>query len=456
MPENRNTFLNNPLSHKWNLKLKLFISIYLYLFPLISISSQPDSLFVYLNLAAERNPLLRQKYTEYRAAIEKVPQASSLSDPQLDMGFFVTPMELLGGKQYADLKLMQMFPWFGTLKASKDEASKMALAKMEAWFDARLQVFFEVKKNWYELNMKAESAGILEKNLSILQSIEQTALAKYRSGGSPDQQMQPGSMNIPETGLADIYRIQIDELELKNEIARLRDSEKTSLAKFNGYIGRDPQMKVTLPDTMRADTLIIPLSALRDSIFSSNPMLLMSKYEQQALDARKKMVSLMGYPMAGVGLNYSVIGKSSMSSSSMNGKDMLMPMVSLTLPIYRKKYTAMKKEAEYLKQASEKGYREAERSLQSEYAEAVEAYSDAGRRIDLYSAQSELSRKALNVMIKSYSASSASLRDLLMASADLREYEMKLVGAVADRNMSAAMLRKLMAYCEIINNQIIK
>ena len=39
-------------------------------------------------------------------------------------------------------------------------------------------------------------------------------------------------------------------------------------------------------------------------------------------------------------------------SASMGGRDMIMPMVTLTLPIYRKRYKAMQKEAELLGQAT--------------------------------------------------------------------------------------------------------
>jgi outer membrane protein TolC len=408
---------------------------------------------VYLKHASEKNPLLQQKYTEYRAALEKVPQASSLSDPQLEMGFFITPMEQLGGKQYADIKLMQMFPWFGTLKAAGDEAGKMALARFEAFLDARLQVLQEVRSNWYELNKTVESVRILEKNVELLKAIEQLATAKYKSGGTAIQSMQPGAMVPQESGLAEIYRIQIEELELRNEISSLKDSEKTTTAVFNSYLNREPDAKISLPDTIRPDTLIFPLDVVCDSMLNTNPMLLMRRYEQQSLESKKKMVALMGYPMAGLGLNYSVIGKSGMSTSSMNGRDMIMPMISLSLPIYRKKYNAMQKEAVYLEESSKAGYQDALRSLQIEYLKAVQSYNDAGRRLKLYSAQQDLEMKTFNILIKSYSASGASLSEVLMASGEQRDYEMKLVEAVADYNTSIAMLERLMAYCEIINTE---
>ena len=61
-------------------------------------------------------------------------------------------------------------------------------------------------------------------------------------------------------------------------------------------------------------------------------MLGMLDFEKQSLEARKKMVTRMGYPMVGLGLNYSLMEKSnaSMGEPSMNGKDMIMPMVVIT------------------------------------------------------------------------------------------------------------------------------
>jgi len=86
-----------------------------------------------------------QRFNEYQAALQKIPQVNSLPDPQLEMGVFLSPMELMAGNQVADIKLMQMFPWFGTLKNAKDEMSLMAKAKYEAFVDAKLQVFMKFR-----------------------------------------------------------------------------------------------------------------------------------------------------------------------------------------------------------------------------------------------------------------------------------------------------------------------
>jgi outer membrane protein TolC len=449
-----------------------------------------DSLLFYLSEAAKNNPTVLQKYTEYQAALQKVPQVGSLPDPELSMGVFLSPMELVSGNQVADLRLMQMFPWFGTLRAAKDEMSLMANAKYELFRDAKLQVFFEVQRTWFELYKLRQSISISEKNIEILKTIERIALVKFRntpSGNGPTQpSVSPGpsgtasdatsgtpgmggamagnaggnsavsSNSMPQAGsmgssaggssLADLYRIQIEAGDLENNVALLKNEQNTLIAQFNSYLNRPVASPVSLPDTLIADTLGIPLPAISDSMLANNPMLGMLQYEKQSLDSRKRMVTRMGYPMIGLGVNYSVISKNEMVTSTMNGKDMIMPMVTLTLPIYRKKYRAMQKEAELQKTATEQNYTSSANNLKTEYYQAVQLYQDAQRRIDLYRSQSLLAGRSLNIMIQRFSVSGSGLTDILRIRQQTLDYDYKKVEAIADYNTAIAWLKRLMAF----------
>ncbi len=82
------------------------------------------------------------------------------------------------------------------------------------------------------------------------------------------------------SGLADIYRVQIEIGDLENNIALLKNQQSTLTAKFNSYLNRPVQSTVAVTDTLRADTLIISLTAVSDSILRNNPMLGMLQYEQ--------------------------------------------------------------------------------------------------------------------------------------------------------------------------------
>ncbi len=436
----------------------------------------------YLEISAKNNPAVLQKYYEYQAALQKVPQVGSLPDPELSVGVFLSPMELVGGNQVADIRLMQMFPWFGVLKNGKDEMSLMANAKFESFRDAKLQTYFDVTRAWYELFKQNQNIAISEKNLDILKSLERLSVAKFQasvkgstssssnsnigassttstSGGmqtmgssastnqvvnAPAKSMSSGGMGESSgSGLLDVYRIQMEMGELQNSIALLKNQYNTVLAKFNSYLNRVATSPILVPNTLKTDSLNVKLSTVSDSITANNPMLAMLSYEQQSLEARKKMVSRMGYPMIGLGVNYSLINKNPMSTSEMNGKDMIMPMVTVTMPIYRKKYRAMVKEAELMQTATMQGLQSTSNALQTDYFQAIQQYEDASRRITLYQHQAELANKSLQLVLASFSSSVADLSEVLRIRQQTFDYEFKAIEALVDFNTAVAWLKRL-------------
>jgi outer membrane protein TolC len=388
---------------------------------------------------------------------------------------------------------MQMFPWFGVLRYGKDEMSLMAKAKFELFRDAKLQVYYDVQRTWYELFKVQKDISISEKNIEILKLIERLAIVRFKSaslenagtsspnpstspvissnnigssgmqtmgggqsgagssGSNKPSSMQTGTMvsSSGSFGLIDIYRIQIESSDLENNIALLNNQQNSTIAKFNTYLNRPVTSPVYTYENITRDSLEFSLTVVSDSMLAHNPMLGMLDFEKQSLEARKKMVTRMGYPMVGLGLNYSIIGKSAMSKSSMNGNDMIMPMAVFTLPIYRKKYTAMQKEADFMREAASANYQATANSLQSEYYQAIILYRDAQRRVSLYENQYKLASKSLDLMLKSFSTSSSGLTDVLRVRQQTLDYELKQVEAIADFNTAIAWLKRLMAYSQI-------
>jgi hypothetical protein len=493
---NRNLYTNSyktSVRGKIHLNKFLLISIYFNLFLSISLFSQPDSLSSYLELAAKNNPTVLQKFSEYKAALQKIPQAGSLPDPELTTGVLVQRMMLVMGYQIADIKLMQMFPWFGMLKYAKDEVSQMAKAKFETYIEAVNQAGFDIRTNWYELYRLGQDLKISGRNLELLKTIERIAIVNFsagvpggsgrqasapiigqnrmqQQGAAPGTQsmeamgntspispsaspgtassMQESSMGAASgvTGLTDIYRIQIGISNLQNEIELIHDQQRSATARFNSILNRPPLTPVAIPDTLIAGTLIMnmDLNSVSDSILKNNPALAMIKYEKSSIESRAKMVRRMGYPMLGIGVDYTILSKFGAVSFPMNGADMVMPMVSITLPVYRKKYRSMQEETGQLKTAKEEEYVAGVNNLQSEYFQAMELYQDARRRISLYSGQFLLAKKSLDIIIKSYSVGSAGLTDILFLQQQTHDYELKKAEAVTDFNTALAWLNRLM------------
>ena len=106
---------------KNNIKIQLILTgIALLLGVSSGYAQQADSLAFYLETAARNNPLVNSNFALYKASLEKIPQAGAYSDPELDIGFFVKPMETLGGKQIADFTLLVRHPKSGTQRSDRN------------------------------------------------------------------------------------------------------------------------------------------------------------------------------------------------------------------------------------------------------------------------------------------------------------------------------------------------
>ena len=250
----------------------VFSIVILIVLNVFSLSAQNDSLIKYLETAVKDNPGLRQKYTEYQASLQKLYPAGTLPDPQLNISYFLSPMELVNGRQFAEANIMQMFPWFGVLKNAREEMRNMAYADFEEYRNVTLQVIYDVQTLWYELYRIRKATELTEKNIEILKGIEEIAMIRYRNlpaGSAGSSQSQPQRQNSAPastqgasssgmqgmtgsssgatqgsgsqqqsmgmqqdqmgsstgSGLADLYRIKMEAADLENNLFTLNDQE---------------------------------------------------------------------------------------------------------------------------------------------------------------------------------------------------------------------------------------
>jgi outer membrane protein TolC len=193
-----------------------------------------------------------------------------------------------------------------------------------------------------------------------------------------------------------------------------------------------------------------------DKIQAQNPMLGMLDEERKAYQAKADMDRKMSYPMFGVGLQYMLINKSKpvademgmstgVTMGGMNGKDMIMPMVSLSIPIYRNKYKARQKESKYLQQAALERYADTKNQLEAELEQLKRRLDDAAGKIRLYEKQTELSQTAYNVVLQAFVSGKSDLSAVIQIRRQLLDYRLKKSEAVANYNIMVANVQKLMS-----------
>lgn len=412
-------------------------------------AQDPDSLNHYLEVAARNNPALNADFLAYKASVEKVPQAGAWSDPQLDIGFFLKPMEIVGGTQVADITLMQMFPWFGTKKAAQTEATHMAKMAYEQFRETKDNLFLEVYSQWYLLSSLKQKLKNNRDNLQLLGQLEQLARRRLSTASGMSADMAGSS------GMSNVLRVQLEVAEIENNIESLISEIEAEKAKFNTLLNRTVNIDVIVPDSIvKVPFLFNEADALKD-IESRNPMLGMIVEEEKAYRAKSEMDKKMSYPMLGIGLQYMIIGKGSSSTmnqnihNGMNGMDMIMPMVSISLPIFRNKYKAQQRESKYMWQSAREKYNNTLNTLHSDFFKLRHQLKDAERQITLYQKQKNLALTTYQLILQEFVTAKSDLTNVIEVQRQLLDYRIREAEAIADYNTKVAEINSLRSYTKI-------
>ncbi|MDD2475249.1 MAG: TolC family protein [Dysgonamonadaceae bacterium] len=378
-------------------------------------AGQTQTLDEYFKTAAENNPGLQSKYKEFEAALQKIPQVNSLPDPTVSFSYFFPKMM----SQRASVSLTQMFPWFGTLKAQGNAAALMAEAQYQSFLDARNQLYYEVSAAYYPLYELNRLREIEEKNIDILESYKSIANSKFKNGLAP---------------MVDVLRVDIMLNDAVTNLNILEKKEKPLKTTFNKLLNRDVNEEVAIDDSLDAEYL--QDSFRRDSLLANNPMLNALDLKVKASEASEIAAQKEGLPKLGVGLDYAIIE---------DGKNIVMPMVSVSIPIFRKKYKAAEKEAQLMQESYQLQKSEASNLLISNYEMTWFEIQQQKELIELYDQQTNETNQSLNLLFSAYSNSGKEFEEVLRMQQQLLKYEKMKATAEVEYHIALAKLNYITA-----------
>ena len=394
---------------------------------LISLSSSwqlgAQGLTDYLRMAAENNPGLKGKYHAFEAELQKIPQVGALPDTQLSFGYFVSPVETRLGPQRFNLSLMQRFPWFGTLEAKRNVAAAEAQVKYQVFLDARNHLFLQVALAYYQLYEIRIKDELLGKDLLLLESLRSIALKKIEHG---------------QGKMVDVLRLDLQAEEFKSQRVVLDQKRIPLTTDLNLLLGREEDIPIQFPDSL-------PLPELdegyrKDSIFIKNPRVTEVDEQIEAFAKREKLAEKQSLPSFGAGLTYINTGRRSDAAPAQNGRDALLPMVSMNIPLSRKKNQASLAEFQLRQKSLEERKIAIQNQILTEYQKAWFAIAQNVELAGLYDRQLNLADQTLNLLLAEYQNSGQSFDEVLMTHQSLVRYQLKKVDAETGLFKAAARL----------------
>lgn len=365
-----------------------------------------QSLNDYIKIAIENNPGLKAKDTEYRIALKKVPQVNALPDPQVNISLFKEPMMLPMGNQLGSIAGMQMFPWPGTLKAMEDEAYKASDVKLKGVDVAMNDLVFRIRNTWYPLLELDEQIAVKKQLLKILNSDKELAIVKIAQGMAP---------------LVDAIRADLMIDEVKTEISLLQQKKKPLELTFNRLLNREDSSSVVINEAL--PDLSEELNIFSNSV-ESNPLLAVLDLQVEMAKAEETVAEYMRKPMIGAGLQYMVLIKRPNNELIPNtGQDMIMPMATVTVPIWTKKYDAAVAQTRLMQQM----YTEMKSDMTNEMTSMAQMVMyDLGEKKQMYmliNAQIKKIEQATELVISSYRNAGSDFEEVLRLQQQCYKYK---------------------------------
>jgi cobalt-zinc-cadmium efflux system outer membrane protein len=386
----------------------------------------------YLVEAANNNPGLKSRFSEYMATLEKIPQAGALPDPQITFGYFIQPVETRLGPQIARISASQMFPWFGTLGAKEDAVTEMAKSKYEMFEEAKSRLFYDVRSTYYNLYFSQKAINITIGNIDILNTFRKLALIKVEAGLASS---------------TDVLRVEIEIADLENQLALLRDNYFVMQAGFNNLLNVEQQRFISLPDSLYNSAIGLSYEAIRDSIINGNHQVLQLEFMEALYEKQEAVAKKASKPNLMLGIDYIVIGNNAGAMTDPSGSDkdaIVFPMVGISIPLYRQKYTSMVKEAVLMQESTQYNKIDKINVLETTFEKSHRDYRDADRRISLYMKQLVRANKVLNILQTEYETSGKNFEEVLRMEQQLLKYQLELEKARTDKYAAIAFIDYMM------------
>jgi outer membrane protein TolC len=384
--------------------MKLYVKIScIVCFVLIVSKIQGQQLETLIGEALANNPEIQKFELQYNIATEKVNEVNNLPNTELGVGYFVSEPETRTGAQRFRVSAKQMLPWFGNITARENYVSSLADAKYEDIVIAKRKLMVSVSQSYYNLYANKAKHQVLSKNIKLLETYETLALT---------------SVEVGKASLVDVLRLQMRQNEMQQLLDVLIQQYLAEQTAFNNLLNRENTIVVRL-----VSELNIPSDDFE--IISKNlalhPELL--KYDKlyQSVEKSELLNQKESSPMIGFGLDYINVGKRPDMNFSDNGKDIVMPTVSISIPIFNNKYKSQTRQnelqqKEILAQKSER-FNTLETLLDKAKKDRISA------RIS-YTTQTKNLQQAKNaeeILLKSYETGTIDFKDVL----DIQELQLK-------------------------------
>ena len=378
--------------------LTFFVCLYM-----VSSWMKAQDLQAFIHEAEVNNPQIQAFELRYNISQEKVSELNTLPNTTVSAGYFVSEPETRTGAQRARFSVSQMLPWFGTITARQNYAASMANVDYVEIAIAKRKLALAVAKSYYQLYAIDAKQKVLEQNIDLLESYERMALT---------------SVEVGKASAVDVLKLQIRQNDMEQQREVLEQVYMAEKSNFNNLLNRKETISIDV-----VTELTIPLE---DPLYSSdglelNPEIL--KYDEmfESIIQSELLNKKDGAPNIGFGLDYIPVQERPDMSFDDNGKDIIMPMLTFSIPIFNNRIKSVSKQNKMRLKETELQKNERINWLQTTLAKAEAGRNEARIKYNTQKVNLVQAGNAEEILMKNYETGTINFNDVL----DIQELQLK-------------------------------
>lgn len=374
--------------------------------------------------AHEYNPGLKALRLDYEAALQKADQVNDWPDPKVNLALGVLPIETRLGAQRFRIGVSQMIPWRGSLNAKSDAANAMAEVKSYSDEVKEIDIEYAIRNGYATLQFLESKKGIIEERLEVLDALEELAKSAVRAGKGK---------------LSNVLFIERKRESLEANLILIDKKIEQPTVMINRWTGKPLDTKIVVEQ--ETDALWSKEKAIE---FAENghPQFRILENQKTASNAKLALIKYDSKPKIGVGLDYAYIDGRNDVVIPGNGRDVLMPMGSVTIPIHKGRYSAIRQEEAIKQEAIDKKTEEMQDMFAAEIELAYSTVEYGDEVIRKYESLKAITSETLNLMRTEYASEGTRFEELLRLEMELIDYDLEILNARYDQRLAMAILNK--------------
>lgn len=394
-------------------RIKYYKAVILVFVTGISGISSAQDLSSFIKEALANNPALKAYELKYEIATESIEESTALPNTEFGVGYFISEPETRTGAQKARVSVKQMIPWFGTLTARENYAGSLAEATYVDVVIMQRKLLLAMNKSYYQLYALKNKEVVIRDKMALLKTYETLALT---------------SVEVGKASAVDVLKLQIRQNELEALAETLKNRFNAEKAIFKQLLNREDSLSITFPEH-----IVLPEEdfKIENDSLRYHPELV--KYEKLYNSVEKSILlnEKEANPNIGFGLDYIAVSQRPNMTFSDNGKDIWMPMVSLSIPIFNNSYRARSQQLEIRKKEINSFKNEQENKLQALLTEAFENRNAARRNYETQIKNLERAKDAEEILLKTYENGTVDFDDILDIQELQLEFQLKKLDALS-------------------------